>query len=86
MDKLIMFSAIWIALGIWGAYIIVKSEVEFDGGYWKNVTFSELFTTLKWVLLGPITLFLIVKWMFEEEDLGNKKVFNGKKDDSNTKI
>lgn len=86
MNSLIVSLLIWAALGTWGAYIIVKSEVGFDEGYWKNVTFSELFTTLKWVFLGPITLFLIVKWMFEEEDLGNKKVFSEKSDDSNTKI
>ena len=72
---MLIFSLIWIALGIWGTYIIIKSEVEFDDGYFNNVTYYQLFSTLKWVILGPITLFLIVKWMFSEEDLGNKKVF-----------
>lgn len=82
---LLFITIVWIYCGIWGTYIIIKSEVDYESSFFKNVTYFELFKIVKWVLIGPITLFLITKWMFEEEDLGNKKVF-GKNDDSNTKI
>ncbi len=70
----------WIICGVWGTYTIIKSEVDYDSSFFKNVTYFELFKTVKWFLLGPITVFLMIKWMFEEEDLGNKRVF-GRDDD-----
>ena len=69
---MLIASIIWLIFGFIGTKLIINAE--YQDKFWEEVTVKELLKTTKWILLGPITLFLCFKWMYEEEGFVDKKV------------
>jgi hypothetical protein len=74
MIYLLLLVIFWILCGFYGTLLIIRAEEAYDSGYFNNVTITDLFTTVWYVLCGPWTLYLCYKWMMEEEGLGDTKV------------